>query len=103
MLKNAGGVLVARELKGDKSSFVPVGFIDDDPRKNNAHVLGLPVLGARKDIPEVVTRHKINMLVIAMPSIGPPPCGILSISAAPPQPNCASCPVCIKLSTARCP
>lgn len=66
----AGGVLVARELKGDKSSFVPVGFIDDDPRKNNAHVLGLPVLGARKDIPEVVTRHKINMLVIAMPSIG---------------------------------
>jgi FlaA1/EpsC-like NDP-sugar epimerase len=33
-------------------------------------VLGLPVLGAREQIPEVVARHKISLIVIAMPSVG---------------------------------
>lgn len=64
-----GGALVARELKGNKSSFVPVGFIDDDPMKKNAAVLGLPVLGTREQIPEMVALHRINLVIIAMPSV----------------------------------
>ncbi|WP_243120736.1 nucleoside-diphosphate sugar epimerase/dehydratase [Pelotomaculum sp. FP] len=64
-----GGAMVARELKGNKSSFLPAGFIDDDPMKRNVTVLGLPVLGTREQIPEVVARLKINLVVIAMPSV----------------------------------
>ncbi len=64
-----GGALVARELKGNKSSFLPVGFIDDDPMKKNATVLGLPVLGTREQIPEMVALHKIDLVIIAMPSV----------------------------------
>ena len=64
-----GGAMVARELKGSKSSFIPAGFIDDDPLKRNVTVLGLPVLGTREKIPEVVVRLKISLVVIAMPSV----------------------------------
>lgn len=64
-----GGAMVARELRGNKSSYLPVGFIDDDPMKRNATVLGLPVLGTREQIPEVVELYRIDLVVIAMPSV----------------------------------
>jgi FlaA1/EpsC-like NDP-sugar epimerase len=63
------GVMVAREMKNHKNSFMPVGYIDDDPGKQNISVLGLPVLGSREKIPEVVARCNINLIVIAMPSV----------------------------------
>ncbi len=63
------GVMVARELKSRNGSFLPVGFIDDDPLKINVSVLGLPVLGARESITEVVARRKVDLIVIAMPSV----------------------------------
>ena len=63
------GAMVARELKNHNSSFLPVGFIDDDPVKQNVSVLGLPVLGTREQIPDLVGRHKVNLIVIAMPSV----------------------------------
>jgi FlaA1/EpsC-like NDP-sugar epimerase len=63
------GVMVARELKNHNSSFLPVGFIDDDPKKQNISVLGLPVLGSREKIPEVVARRDVNLIIIAMPSV----------------------------------
>jgi FlaA1/EpsC-like NDP-sugar epimerase len=63
------GVAVARELKNHNSSFLPVGFIDDDPNKQNISVLGLPVLGSRGKIPEVVASRNINLIIIAMPSV----------------------------------
>jgi len=63
------GAMVARELKSHNGSFLPVGFIDDSPLKRNVTVLGLPVLGTREQIPEVVGRYNINLIVIAMPSV----------------------------------
>jgi len=64
------GAMVAREARGDKANFLPVGFVDDNPNKQNLRVLGLPVLGTRKDIPELVNRHKVDLIIIAMPSVG---------------------------------
>ncbi len=64
------GTMVARELKSHNSSFLPVGFIDDDPLKQGVSVLGLPVLGSRARIPEVVGRRKVSLIIIAMPSVG---------------------------------
>ena len=64
------GAMVARESRSDKANFLPVGFVDDDPNKQNLRVLGLSVLGTRKDIPELVNRHKVDLIIIAMPAVG---------------------------------
>ncbi len=63
------GVMVARELKGHNGSFLPVGFIDDDPEKQKLSVLSLPVLGTRKQMPDIVDRYNIDLMIIAMPSV----------------------------------
>lgn len=63
------GAMVAREFKGHCNNVLPVGFIDDDPNKQNLTVLGLPVLGAREAIPQVVKRLNIDLIIIAMPSV----------------------------------
>ena len=39
--------------------------------KQGVSVLGLPVLGTREAIPAAVERHKVNLLIIAMPPWAP--------------------------------
>jgi len=63
------GVLAARELKNrNYRDGRPIGFIDDDRSKVKLHLLGIPVLGTRKDIARVVKGHSIDEVIIAMPS-----------------------------------
>lgn len=63
------GVIAVRELKNrNYRDGRPVGFIDDDRMKQHLHVLGIPILGTRKDIPRVVKGYGIDEVVIAMPS-----------------------------------
>lgn len=65
-----GGVLVARELKNHYGSNVRcVGFIDDDPAKQNQRILGYPVLGKKEDILGIVKDNAVDEIVIAMPSV----------------------------------
>lgn len=46
----------------------PIGFIDDDPWKVGASLLGTPVLGNRNEIPRIAAEHRIDTIVIAIPS-----------------------------------
>jgi dTDP-glucose 4,6-dehydratase len=46
----------------------PVGFVDDDPAKRDARLQGLSVLGDRSDIPRIVSDHKVDEVIIAMPT-----------------------------------
>jgi len=63
------GVLAVRELKNrNYREGRPVGFIDDDRSKVKLHVMGIPVLGTRKDITRIVKGHNIDEVIIAMPS-----------------------------------
>ncbi|HWQ41241.1 MAG TPA: nucleoside-diphosphate sugar epimerase/dehydratase, partial [Desulfosporosinus sp.] len=63
------GVLAARELKNrNYRDGRPAGFIDDDRSKVKLRLLGIPVLGTRKDIARVVKVYNINEVIIAMPS-----------------------------------
>ncbi len=63
------GVLVAKELKRHyKDTVNIVGFIDDDPEKQRLKVLGIPVLGSREKIPEMVNRYEVEEIIIAIPS-----------------------------------
>ncbi|HFQ14399.1 MAG TPA: polysaccharide biosynthesis protein [Gammaproteobacteria bacterium] len=66
-----GGEIVARELnqpRQENSAYVPVGFVDDAPGKQGRQIQGLPVLGTIANIPEVVARHEIRLIIIAIPS-----------------------------------
>ncbi len=63
------GALVARELtKHAELGYELVGFLDDNPRKQGLRVHGLPVLGTRRDLPDVVARLGVQEVLIAMPS-----------------------------------
>ncbi len=61
--------LIAKELKHSRySELYPVAFVDDDCYKWNLEVLGIPVLGGRERIPELVKKLDIDKIVIAIPS-----------------------------------
>jgi len=63
------GVLAARELRNrNYRDGRPIGFIDDNRSKVKLQLLGIPVLGTRKDIARVVKGHNVDEVIIAMPS-----------------------------------
>jgi FlaA1/EpsC-like NDP-sugar epimerase len=64
------GALLMRELKnGNGYGYNPVGFVDDDAEKQKKELMGLPVLGTREDIPDLVEEYSIQEIIIAMPSV----------------------------------
>jgi FlaA1/EpsC-like NDP-sugar epimerase len=63
------GETVARDLlRRSDSAYHPIGFVDDDPRKVNIRIHGLPILGKTSEIPEIVARFGIESILIATPS-----------------------------------
>ena len=63
------GETVARELlKTPEMRKIPIGFLDDDPQKHNMFIHGLPVMGSRKDIPRIVGKMQVDLLILAMPT-----------------------------------
>lgn len=64
------GVLIAKELMHSKDHhYKPVAFVDDDRRRHRLELMGIPVIGGRREIHNIVTRYEIEDIVIAMPSI----------------------------------
>ena len=49
--------------------YAPAGFIDDDPIKQRVQIHGVPVLGTRKQLADVLERTQADELLIALPSI----------------------------------
>lgn len=64
----AGELLAKSITKIKDSRMVVAGFVDDDPKKQGGLVAGKPVLGTLHQLRTVVNRHKIEELIIAMPS-----------------------------------
>jgi FlaA1/EpsC-like NDP-sugar epimerase len=63
------GVLVVRELqKNRQSNMEPVGFLDDDPRKQQHEIYGVPVIGPLADLPSLLDKEHIDEVIIAIPS-----------------------------------
>ncbi len=54
------------------TAYLPIGFIDDDPRKQGVSIHGLKVLGKISDIPSVVRAQNVKegTMIIALPSAG---------------------------------
>ncbi|KIO68297.1 hypothetical protein B4065_1646 [Caldibacillus thermoamylovorans] len=66
----SAGTMVARQLlKNPNESLLPVGYVDDDPKKKHLDFFDLPVLGTIYDIQQVVERKNIDLIVIAIPSL----------------------------------
>jgi FlaA1/EpsC-like NDP-sugar epimerase len=62
------GDVTLRELQANPQlGMHVVGFVDDDERKHQSRIHGVPVLGDRNDIPYLVDKHKVSQVIIAMP------------------------------------
>jgi UDP-GlcNAc:undecaprenyl-phosphate GlcNAc-1-phosphate transferase len=65
-----GGALAARECRrNQEAKFRPIGFLDDDPRKQGREILGLPVLGGAERLADILRREKVQGLIISSASI----------------------------------
>ncbi len=63
------GRLVLEELqRHNRLGYIPVGFLDDDPRKQRRKIGGLPVLGHLSQLPQVARSNRIQLALLAIPS-----------------------------------
>ncbi|QIK36821.1 polysaccharide biosynthesis protein [Caldichromatium japonicum] len=61
----AGDLLARALLRDPGHAYVPVGFVDDTPRRQGSEVQGLPVLGPTSAIPEIVRARAIELIILA--------------------------------------
>lgn len=67
---DAGHKVLAEMKTGDGSPYQPVAIVDDDEVKKNRRLMGVPVIGKIEDIPKIADEMNIEIIVIAMPSVG---------------------------------
>lgn len=68
----AAGVAVARQIRTDPAlGLQVVGFSDDDEERGRK-LLGLPVLGATKDLRDLIRAHGIGTVLFALPGADGP-------------------------------
>ncbi|RZU34122.1 polysaccharide biosynthesis protein [Blastococcus saxobsidens] len=65
---DAGHQLVRSMLGRPESPFLPVGVLDDDPKKRYVRISGVRMLGGRDDIADVARTTGAEILIIALPS-----------------------------------
>ncbi|HEY3266257.1 MAG TPA: nucleoside-diphosphate sugar epimerase/dehydratase [Armatimonadota bacterium] len=66
------GYRAVRGMKEDPTAGLhPVGFLDDDPAKHNTRIQGVPVLGPISRLAEMVRRHHVEQVVVAIPALPP--------------------------------
>jgi FlaA1/EpsC-like NDP-sugar epimerase len=63
------GALVVRELqKSLQLNLTPIGFLDDDPGKQNHQIYGVSVIGKVNDLSNILDAHQVEEVIIAIPS-----------------------------------
>ena len=64
------GEMILRDMKNHASiyKYTPIGFLDDDSQKIGQHIHGVPVLGSRKHLEQVIVKKRPQGVIIAMPS-----------------------------------
>lgn len=64
----AGTELLGSMLRDPSRTWLPVGLVDDDPRKRHRRLRHVPVLGTTDRLGELIDRTKAEAVVIAIPS-----------------------------------
>jgi FlaA1/EpsC-like NDP-sugar epimerase len=63
------GMRLVEEIEQrDHLRLAPVGFVDDDPGKQMLRIGGVPVLGTIDALPELIRRHEVGEVLVAIPS-----------------------------------
>ena len=64
------GEMIVRDIRnhGALYQYQPLGFIDDDPNKVGQRIHGVPVLGQRDKMPQILQTHQIDEVLLAIPS-----------------------------------
>ena len=65
----AGRMIVRQMKQNPEWGRNPVIFLDDEQTKWGLEIYGIIVMGALEKIPEIVASHKIDQIVIAIPSL----------------------------------
>jgi FlaA1/EpsC-like NDP-sugar epimerase len=68
---DAGTSIVQSMLRDPRSPYRPVGLLDDDPRKRNLRISGVPVLGGRQELAAAAHRLGASVALVAIPSADP--------------------------------
>ena len=66
-----GGRILSNSLISSKTAneIEIVGFVDDDPNKQNIYLSGIKVLGNTKDLPSLIKKYEVDMITLAIPSL----------------------------------
>ncbi len=65
----SAGTMLVREMQQNPAlGLMPVAFLDADPAKHGTWILGVPVVGDRSKLREVVDKYGAQQAIIAMPS-----------------------------------
>ena len=63
------GAMIVREMQHNPQTGMNiVGFLDDDRRKHHTYIHGIPVLGDRRAIPQIVQSYHVDQIIIAIPT-----------------------------------
>lgn len=63
------GALVVRELqKSSQLNLIPIGFLDDDPAKQNHQIYGVSVIGKIEQLEKTLNTKQVDEVIIAIPS-----------------------------------
>jgi FlaA1/EpsC-like NDP-sugar epimerase len=65
---DAGRLIVQEMQRSRMIDYTPIGFVDDDPRKQHTRIMGVRVLGSIDELPHVLREHRPDEVLIAMPS-----------------------------------
>lgn len=64
----AGEMLARDILRNRADAYVPAVFIDDDTRSIGREIHGIPIVGKTRDIPSLVRKYDIDIIMLAIPS-----------------------------------
>jgi FlaA1/EpsC-like NDP-sugar epimerase len=64
----AGDMLARDLLRKQGHEYSPVAFVDDKPRRHGQDLHGVPVVGNCEEIPAIVKRLDIELIMLAVPS-----------------------------------
>ena len=63
----SSGEQILRDInRSETRKFYPIGFIDDDPLKQNLYLQGIRVLGTTKALFEIIKRYQIDSILISV-------------------------------------
>jgi len=65
---DAGEMIVREMTRQSNSEYLPIGFLDDDPKKIGRQIHGIKVLGPISKLESTISKYSIDEVLIAMPS-----------------------------------